>query len=86
MAAATKSLATPGEPQKALQLERQRATFDAHEMARFLVGDGTLARRQRLLSIIQNDPIFDQSKVLYMNRQERLKKSLLMASRLVVLG
>ncbi|KAJ1973413.1 hypothetical protein H4R35_004132 [Dimargaris xerosporica] len=80
------ALPPAGEPtQVTLQNERNRASFDARLMARFLHGEEHLQRMNRILQVMESEPVFDQSDLYFLSREELLKKTLRMHARILVL-
>ncbi|KAI7883592.1 acyl-CoA oxidase [Lichtheimia hyalospora FSU 10163] len=78
----------PIEPQGSylLEQERKRASFDPKDVTLTLYGQDYLEKRERILHIIQNDPILgDKSHRYYTGRDVRFKKALAAANRLVEL-
>jgi acyl-CoA oxidase len=78
----------PIEPQGAdlLEQERQRSTFSSKELTTFIYGPQYLESRNRILSILEKDPILsDKSHRYYKGRDYRFKKSLEAANRLAEL-
>ncbi|CDS03588.1 hypothetical protein LRAMOSA00990 [Lichtheimia ramosa] len=78
----------PIEPQGSylLEQERKRASFDPKDITVTLYGQDYLQKRERILKIIQNDPILgDKSHRYYTGRDVRFKKALAAAKRLVEL-
>lgn len=78
----------PIEPQGTylLEQERKRASFDPKDITVTLYGQDYLQKRERILKIIQNDPILgDKSHRYYTGRDVRFKKALAAAKRLVEL-
>lgn len=78
----------PIEPQGAslLEKERQNATFNTEELMEFIFGKDYIAKRDRILDILQNDPVLgDKSHRYYNGRDVRFKKSLAAAKRFVEL-
>ncbi|KAG1057147.1 hypothetical protein G6F43_001010 [Rhizopus delemar] len=74
----------PIEPQgkRLLQQERQHATFDANDLMYHIYGKEYIERRDRILRILENDPILgDKSHRYYNGRAIRFKKSLAAAKR-----
>lgn len=66
-----------------LRRERSKATFDSDELARYIHGDEYLERQQRLLRILENEPLFDKSNVYYQGRDARFRESMAKAKRMV---
>lgn len=78
----------PIEPQGSylLEQERKRASFDPKDITVTLYGQDYLQKRERILKIIENDPILgDKSHRYYTGRDVRFKKALAAAKRLVEL-
>lgn len=74
----------PIEPQgkRLLQQERQHATFDANDLMHHIYGKEYIERRDRILHILENDPVLgDKSHRYYNGRAIRFKKSLAAAKR-----
>jgi acyl-CoA oxidase len=79
----------PIEPQGPvlLQQERDRASFNSNELMNFIYGKEHLETRDRLLNILQNDPILsDKSHRYYNGRDVRFNKSLAGAKRFAELS
>lgn len=66
-----------------LQRERAKATFDSEELARYIHGDEYLERQERLLQILESEPIFDKSNVYYQGRDVKFRESMAKAKRMV---
>ncbi|KAL7317676.1 hypothetical protein PS15m_003998 [Mucor circinelloides] len=78
----------PIEPQGAtlLQQERANASFKSSELMEYIYGKQYLETRDRILRILQNDPILgDKSHRYYNGREFRFKKSLAAAKRMAEL-
>ncbi|KAI8352171.1 acyl-CoA dehydrogenase/oxidase [Choanephora cucurbitarum] len=70
-----------------LALEREKASFDSNELMLHLYGKDYLAKRDRILAIMQSDPILsDKSHRYYQGRHARFKQSLAAAQRMVILS
>ena len=66
-----------------LARERAKATFDSDELARYIHGDEYLERQERLLKILENDPLFNKSDVYYQGRDEKFRASMAKAKRMI---
>ena len=66
-----------------LTRERAKATFDSDELARYIHGDEYLKRQEQLLSILENEPLFDKSNVYYQGRDEKFRASMAKAKRMI---
>ena len=66
-----------------LERERSKATFDSDELARYIHGDEYLKRQEQLLSILENEPLFDKSNVYYQGRDEKFRASMAKAKRII---
>lgn len=78
----------PIEPQGSFLLEQERkgASFDPNALMRALYGDEYLQKRDKILNILENDPVLsDKSHRLYSGRDVRFKRALAAAHRLVEL-
>ncbi|KAI9321330.1 acyl-CoA dehydrogenase/oxidase [Dichotomocladium elegans] len=76
----------PIEPQGSylLEQERKKASFDPSTLKIDLYGEEYLARRDRILQILENDPVLgDKSHRYFTGRDIRFKKALEAAKRLV---
>ena len=69
-----------------LARERSKATFDCDELARYIHGDEYLERQERLLQILQNEPLFDKSEVYYQGREAKFRSSMAKAKRMIQVG
>ncbi|KAF7728497.1 hypothetical protein EC973_006050 [Apophysomyces ossiformis] len=79
----------PLEPQGSFRLEqeRKRASFDAKKLSEIIYGPEYLARQEKLLAILQSDPILgDKSHRFYSGRDVRFQKGLAAAKRLAELS
>lgn len=79
----------PIEPQGPvlLQQERDRASFSSNELMQFIYSSEYLETRNRILNILQNDPILsDKSHRYYNGRNFRFDKSLAGAKRFAELS
>lgn len=74
----------PAGPQGSELLERERARSNVavEKLAELLHTKENLERQQRLLSIMEKEPVFDKSQNNSLGRVERLKRSLGKAKRL----
>jgi len=63
--------------------ERSKATFDSEELARYIHGDEYLERQDRLLGILQDEPLFDKSEVYYQGRDDKFRSSMAKAKRMI---
>ncbi|KAI8987647.1 acyl-CoA dehydrogenase/oxidase [Mycotypha africana] len=69
-----------------LQEERKKATFQTAQLTNFIYGTEYLEKKNRIQSIMENDPILaDKSHRYYSGRLVRFRKSLAAAKRLVEL-
>lgn len=66
-----------------LTRERSKATFDSEELARYIHGDEYLERQDRLLEILESEPLFDKSGVYYQGRDEKFRASMAKAKRMI---
>jgi acyl-CoA oxidase len=66
-----------------LARERSKATFDSDELARYIHGDEYLERQDRLLRILENEPLFDKSNVYYQSRGEKFRASMAKSKRMI---
>jgi acyl-CoA oxidase len=66
-----------------LRRERSKATFDSDEFARYIHGDEYLERQERLLQILENEPLFDKSNVYYQGRDVKFRESMAKAKRMI---
>jgi acyl-CoA oxidase len=66
-----------------LHRERAKATFDSEELARHIHGDEYLERQERLLEVLENEPLFDKSNVYYQGRDVKFRESMAKAKRMV---
>jgi acyl-CoA oxidase len=66
-----------------LSRERSKATFDSDELARYIHGDEYLERQERLLQILQNEPLFDKSEVYHQGRDAKFRSSMAKAKRMI---
>lgn len=76
----------PIEPQGTtlLQQERDGATFNSEDLMKYIYGNDYLKTRERILQLLQADPILcDKSHRYYNGRDFRFQKSLAAAKRLV---
>jgi len=48
---------------KLLAIERSKASFSSHDMAKYVIGDEALERQERLLGIITKEEAFDKSRI-----------------------
>ncbi|KAI8873465.1 acyl-CoA oxidase, partial [Ramicandelaber brevisporus] len=55
--------------------ERKRATFSADEMSLLLYGADNLASKQKLLSLIEHNPVYSKKDVYFMSREQKMKKA-----------
>ncbi|KAG0178969.1 hypothetical protein DFQ28_004689 [Apophysomyces sp. BC1034] len=79
----------PLEPQGSylLEQERKQASFDVQALTETIYGHEYLARQEKILAILQNDPILsDKSHRYYTGRDVRFQKGLVAARRLVELA
>ncbi|CAI2172948.1 9687_t:CDS:2 [Funneliformis geosporum] len=77
----------PSDPQGSdlLAQERARATFDVKKLTLALYGSKELERLNRILKILENDPVFDKSNIYYMGRNELFEHALKKDKRLAQL-
>lgn len=66
-----------------LRRERSKATFDSEELARYIHGDEYLERQERLLQILENEPLFDKSDNYYQGRDAKFRASMAKAKRMI---
>jgi acyl-CoA oxidase len=66
-----------------LARERSKATFDSDELARYIHGDEYLDRQDRLLKILESEPLFNKSDVYYQGRDEKFRASMAKAKRMI---
>jgi acyl-CoA oxidase len=69
-----------------LERERARATFDSDQLARYIHGKQDLERQARLLTILENEPLFDKADVYYQGRDAKFRASMAKAKRMVQVG
>lgn len=77
----------PSDPQGSdlLALEREKATFNVKELTLALYGSKELEKDNRILKILENDPVFDKSNLYFMGRTELFENALRKDKRLVQL-
>ena len=66
-----------------LTRERAKATFDVDDLAKYIHGEEYLERQERLLRIIENEPLFDKSDIYYQGRNEKFRSSMAKAKRMI---
>jgi Acyl-coenzyme A oxidase N-terminal len=66
-----------------LARERAKATFDAEELAKYIHGEEYLEQQERILNILQNEPLFDKSSVYFQGRNEKFRSSMAKAKRMI---
>ena len=66
-----------------LTRERSKASFDSDELARYIHGDEYLERQDRLLKILESEPLFNKSDVYYQGRDEKFRASMAKAKRMI---
>ena len=74
----------PSGPQgsELLAHERAKSNIDVEKLAEFLFTKEVLDRRQRILSILQSEKIFDKSQNYFDGRVDRIQKALAKAKRM----
>lgn len=74
----------PADPQgsELLSAERAQSNVDVDRLAELLHTKEFLQRQDRLLALLQSEPVFDKSQNLTLGRTERIQKSLGKAKRL----
>lgn len=74
----------PSGPQGSELLEQERAKSNVNidQLATYMFTDELLERRQKILGILQNDPVFDKSQNYFRGRSSRIEASLAKAKRL----
>jgi acyl-CoA oxidase len=77
----------PSDPQgpDLLTQERESATFNVEELTLLLYGIKDLERYYKVLNIIENDPVFDNTNVYFMGRNELFEYAIKKENRLVQL-
>jgi acyl-CoA oxidase len=66
-----------------LERERGKATFDSDDLAKYVHGEEYLERQERLLEILQREPLFDKTNVYYQGRNEKFRSSMAKAKRMI---
>lgn len=66
-----------------LTRERSKATFEVDDLAKYIHGEEYLERQERLLRIIENEPLFDKSDVYYQGRNDKFRSSMAKAKRMI---
>ncbi|KIV98665.1 uncharacterized protein PV09_09547 [Verruconis gallopava] len=77
---ALKESGRPGS--KCLELEREKSNVNVDKLACLLHTNAVLERNNRLLKILQDDPVFDKSQNYFRGRDERIKAALARGKRL----
>ena len=74
----------PSSPQGTdlLKSERAKSDLNTTKLARFLHGEEQLKKRDELLEILENDPVFDKSQNYFAGRIDRFESSLAKGKRL----
>lgn len=74
----------PAGPQgtELLQQERNKSSVDVEQLSNFLFTKDGLARKQRVLEILQNDKVFDKSQNYFAGRVDRFETALARAKKL----
>lgn len=65
-----------------LTTEREKSSIDTKKLASYMFTDEILARNDRILKVLQNDPVFDKSQNYFQGRNERIEASLAKGKRL----
>ena len=75
---------TPSGPQgqELLEQERTKSNVPVRKLSEFMFGQETLERKQRILSILQQEKVFDKSQNYFAGRTDRFKTALARAKRL----
>ncbi|KAJ1324205.1 acyl-CoA oxidase [Microdochium nivale] len=75
---------TPSGPQgsELLKQERAKSSLNIDQLATFMFTDDVLARKQKILAILQADPTFDKSQNYFRGRTERFEAALARAKAL----
>ncbi|BFZ63374.1 hypothetical protein YB2330_004496 [Saitoella coloradoensis] len=73
----------PADPQgpDVLARERSKATFSIPKLTEYIYGREWLARRDKILAILEDDPIMDKTPNYYLGRGERIRLALARAKR-----
>jgi acyl-CoA oxidase len=66
-----------------LARERAKATFDSDELARYIHGNEYLERQERLLKVLESEPLFDKSNVYFQGRDAKFRSSMAKAKRMI---
>ena len=74
----------PSGPQgsELLEQERARSNLNIDQLANFMFTEDVLDRRDKILKILQSEPIFDKSQNYFKGRTTRIETSLARAKRL----
>src|SRR4051812_47647081 len=67
--------------EEALRAERAKSSLDVQRFSEFLLQRDYLERQARVLSVLENDPVFDKSANYFRSRLEMLTSSLARAKR-----
>lgn len=75
---------SPSEPRGSdiLQKERSSSSISVDKLSELVHTKEVLARQERLLSILQADPVFDKTETHSLGRVERIKRALAKGKRL----
>jgi acyl-CoA oxidase len=75
---------TPSAPQGSdlLAAERDKSKLSVDKLSNFLFTKEVLERQQRILNILQSDPVFDKSKNYFDGRVDRFKTALARSKRM----
>ncbi|KAI8088712.1 acyl-CoA dehydrogenase/oxidase C-terminal [Halteromyces radiatus] len=68
-----------------LASERAKASFDVKELSKFMYGEQWLAKMDKVLNVISNEPAFDKTGRYYESRQERVANGFKKDKRLIEL-
>lgn len=74
----------PSSPQGSdlLKAEREKSDLNTTRLSHFLHGKDELKRRDEIIEVLENDPIFDKSQNYFAGRIERFETSLARGKRL----
>lgn len=74
----------PSGPQgsELLQQERAKSNLDVDKLASFMFTDEVLQRHQKILAVLEADPVFDKSQNYFRGRDARIEAALARAKRL----
>ncbi|KAG2181992.1 hypothetical protein INT43_006918, partial [Umbelopsis isabellina] len=69
-----------------MSLARQNPAFDINLMENFLIGgEEALSEREEGRAILEKEPLFEKSQLVFMSREERLRHGIKVATRLIEL-